>query len=217
LLGRRLPSNSALFVSDGDEEQPKQDGLVKLASLSLRRCSWFSWWAQVILTTISTITLIFARSVLSAGSRNGTPPGFFLAGTGISLSVLSILWTWGGARLARRLVRRNLSRIKSATMIRRAIRVGVTLNLIGMLITLLGAEQIVGSLAAKVLTMQGVTPFGNSASMAVATQTLQPLDILVVQANTNTLVSHFVSLTCSLWLTKSVHKLDPPSEIDGKK
>ncbi len=87
----------------------------------------------------------------------------------------------------------------------------------GMFVTLLGAEQIVGSLAAKVLTMQGVSPFGNAASMAVATQTLQPLDILVVQANTNTLLSHFVSLACALYLTKSVHKLDPPSEDEKRK
>mmetsp|Transcript_21244 Transcript_21244/g.20401 ORF Transcript_21244/g.20401 Transcript_21244/m.20401 type:complete len:279 (-) Transcript_21244:648-1484(-) len=215
-LLKGLPSTSALFANVVEQE-PKQDELVMMSSLSLRRFSWLSWWGQVILTTISTITLLFARGVMSSGSGRGNPPGFFLAGTGISLSFLSILWTWGGTRLARRLVRRNLSRISAATMIRRAIKVGVTLNLMGMFVTLLGAEQIVGSLAAKVLTMQGVSPFGNVATMAVATQTLQPLDILVVQANTNTLLSHFVSLASSLYLTRNVQKLDPPSEDDARK
>jgi len=134
----------------------------------------------------------------------------------IVASVLSIIWTWGGARLARRLQKRNTTRIRAANMTRKAIKVGVSLNIVGMFLSLVGAEQIVGMLAVKVLTMQGV--LGNPATLAVATQTLQPLDILVVQANTNTMLSHFVSLVCGLYLTKFVDKLDPPSvENDERK
>ena len=40
---------------------------------------------------------------------------------------------------------------------------------------------------------------------------LQPLDILVVQANTNLLLSQFLSLCALLYLTKNVQQLDPPS------
>jgi len=88
-----------------------------------------------------------------------------------------------------------------------------------MALTLIGAEQIVGLLAAKALTsvQNGGGNFALGAG-GVASQTLQPLDILVVQANTNTLLSHFVSLGCSLFLTRSVRRLDPPSveeEEDG--
>ena len=103
---------------------------------------------------------------------------------GIGLSVLSIIWTWGAARLSRRLLRSvDYSHVKVANMIRRTITVGTYLNLLGMLVTLIGAEQIVGLLAAKVLTMQGVSPFGTiGTSLPVSgSQTLQPLDILVVQ------------------------------------
>ena len=130
------------------------------------------------------------------------------------ISALSIIWTWGGARLSKRLKRKATSRINAANMLRRSIRVGVTLNLVGMLITLLGAEQIIGGLAVKVLTLQGalVTNSGTLPS------TLQPLDILIVQANTNTLLSHFCSIAGFLWLTNYVHKLDPPSvEGDARK
>jgi len=85
--------------------------------------------------------------------------------------------------------------------------VGCTINLVGMLATLLGAEQIVGALAIKVLTQSGiqVTGYGQ-----VPPQ-LQPLDILIVQANTNTLLSHFCSLVGFLWMTRFIAKLDPPS------
>ncbi len=109
-------------------------------------------------------------------------------------------------------------------MIRRAIVIGVTLNLLGMLVTLIGAEQIVGLLAAKVLTMQGITPFQASfglglggGSGGLGAQSVQPLDVLIVQANTNTLLSHFLSLVGCLVLTRSVHVLDPPSVEDDER
>jgi Protein of unknown function (DUF3611) len=123
---------------------------------------------------------------------------------------MSIFWTWGGgARLSRRLLRRPTSKIQAAKMLRKAIDVGVSLNLIGMFLTLLGAEQTVGVLAIKVLTARpwnNPSPFG-----APFDASLQPLDILVVQANTNALLSHFCSLVSLLYLTRYVKKLDPPS------
>jgi hypothetical protein len=66
-----------------------------------------------------------------------------------------------------------------------------------MLVTLLGAEQIVGTLAAKVLSTQGLQPL-----IGVINQqnTLQALDIFLVQSNTNTLVAHFAPLVCFLLL-----------------
>ena len=98
--------------------------------------------------------------------------------SGIVVSFMSIFWTWGGgARLSRRLLRRPTSRIQAARMLRKAIDVGVSLNLIGMFLTLLGAEQTVGVLAIKVLTAR---PWNNPGSpfMASFDGSLQPLDIL---------------------------------------
>jgi hypothetical protein len=97
-------------------------------------------------------------------------------------------------------------------MLRRTIQVGTTLNLLGMFVTIIGAEEIVGTLCAKVLTTQGVP--GGVMAAAGASQIVQPLDILIVQANVNILLSHFVSLTCTYLLNKWVDKLDPPSIED---
>ena len=194
------------FIQDHDK-----DPLIESAAISLRRFNWVSWWSQVILTVVSAVTLLFAKSVLKAGAdKSSVTGGFFFAGSGITFSCLSIIWTWGGARLSKRLRRTAYSRIKAANMIRRTITIGAIFNLLGMFVTLIGAQQIVGLLASKLLTMQGVAPFGMSAA-AVSTQTLQPLDILIVQANTNTLLSHFISLVCCLIMTRSVDRLDPPS------
>jgi len=206
------------------------DPLLIQAALALRRTSWLSWWTQVILTTVSSVTLLFAKGVLETRpitQRTFLPGAFIFAGTGIGLSIVSILWTWGGARLSRRILQSRRLRSKTNTTtsvveanssldsfiqvaqsLRKVIRVGTYLNLLGMLITLIGAEQIIGLLAARVLTTASTATLGVVSSTA---QVLQPLDILIVQANTNTLLSHFISLVCTLYLTNSVHSLDPPS------
>jgi hypothetical protein len=173
------------------------------------------------LTTISAVIFTFARNVAGRYGDIATPPSmggmaggsstrFLLAGSGIVLSIVSLVWTWGnGARLSKRLSRRPCTLIQAAHMLRRAIRIGVLLNLIGLAVTLVAAEEIVGSLAIKVLTNQRVpTPGAYMAPM----EGLQPLDILIVQAITNTLLSHFCSLVGLLFLTDRVAQLDPPSE-----
>eukprot|EP00584_Thalassiosira_punctigera_P022435 CAMPEP_0172561008 /NCGR_PEP_ID=MMETSP1067-20121228/91134_1 /TAXON_ID=265564 ORGANISM="Thalassiosira punctigera, Strain Tpunct2005C2" /NCGR_SAMPLE_ID=MMETSP1067 /ASSEMBLY_ACC=CAM_ASM_000444 /LENGTH=292 /DNA_ID=CAMNT_0013350951 /DNA_START=130 /DNA_END=1008 /DNA_ORIENTATION=- len=196
------------------------DPLIYRTSKSLRASSWLSWWSQVILTVISSVTFIFARNVMDAQVA-ATPmelskvaSKFFLPGLGVVASSISIIWTWGQRRLAQRFIRKTTSRVEAANLLRRVIKVGVTLNLIGLLTSVLGAQYIVGTLVAK--SMQSFIGFGGGigAGGIVTPQTLQPLDVLVVQANTNVLSSHFISLACSLWLTRMVDLLDPPSLED---
>ena len=221
-------SSSSSSESEG-RPRNKPDKLIETTAYTLRRTSWFSWWSQVILTTISAVILLFARSVGLAAIEASSPAGgaarnqasasFFIGGVGIAISFASIFWTWGGARLSNRLLRGKTGRIASANLLRRAITVASALNLTGMLVTLLGTFVIIGSLATKVLTAGGLSPFGAMAAGgigggSVALQTVQPLDILIVQANANTLLSHFVSLFLSLFLTRYVKRLDPPSTED---
>lgn len=209
----------------GDEmiiRRPKLDTLVEAIALRIRRVSWLSWWSQVILTTVASVTLLFTRNVLSlqsgaAAVNRNLLPNYFLAGSSITLGFVSIFWTWATRRLSRRLLRKPTTRIQAANMIRKDIHVGTVLNLLGMAFALIGAEQIVGGLAIKVLTTTtGATPAVYQGS-AQAVSLLQPLDILVVQANTNTLFSHFCSLVAYLWLGRSIDKLDPPSRDDSRR
>lgn len=201
-------STPLLLSSDDTAAAPDRDYLVLNTSKTLSRFSWLSWWSQSILTVISSITLIFARNVVRASSSSKGGDGLLLAGTAIIFSFISIFWTWATARLGKRLTNRQASRILSANLIRRAIKVGVTCNLVGIATAILGAGQIVGSLAIKALSQQGVVAAAERATV----QTLQPLDILIVQGNLNTILSHFSSLSALLFLTRLVSKLDPPSE-----
>jgi hypothetical protein len=207
----------------GDEvviRRPKLDALVEAVSLRIRRVAWLSWWSQVILTTIASVTLLFTRNVLNLQTYNVSVdrnllPNYFLAGSSIAFGFISIFWTWATRRLSRRLLRKATTRIQAANMLRKDTHVGGLLNLLGMAFALIGAEQIVGGLAIKVLTTTTSTPAVYQGAQSVSL--LQPLDILVVQANTNILFSHFCSLVANLWLGRSVDKLDPPSKEDSKR
>ena len=74
--------------------------------------------------------------------------------------------------------------MEAANLLRRVIKVGVALNLVGLLLSVLGSQYIVGTLVAKSMT-SFVGGFGGGD--IVTSQTLQSLDVLVVQANTNVL------------------------------
>ena len=214
----QLHLSDSNYINDNGD---RIDSLIYQTSKALRATSWFSWWAQVILTVVSSVTFLFARNVMDAQAA-ATPmelskiaSKFFLPGMGVVVSTISIVWTWGQRRLANRLLRKaSTSRVEAANLLRRVIKVGVTLNLLGLLTSVLGAQYIVGTLVAK--SMSNFVGFGGGAigGGLVTSQTLQPLDVLVVQANTNVLSSHFVSLVCLLWLTRKVDLLDPPSLED---
>ena len=158
------------------ETKPTDGKLEKLAS-SIGTSTWLSWWVQVILSVVSTVTLFFANAVKGAGQGNILTNGIFLAGIGLALSFINVFWTWGYSSMGRNLTK-STDASKSVTSLRRAIKVGVIVALSGMLITLLGAEQIVGTLVAK--SMSGFLILGQGNAQAAAMQ-LQALDILVVQ------------------------------------
>jgi hypothetical protein len=224
----RLTRYSSLEFSnnpDGDENENDEssnengggdrfrvDALVQLVSMRMRRVSFLSWWAQVILTTVSAVTLLFTKNVLNLEanpSNKAFLPNYFLAGSSISLSLGSVFWTWATRRLSRRLLRKPTTRIQAANMLRKSIAVGTCLNLMGMALAIVGAEQIIGGLAIKVLTTSASSPAIYQSAQSASL--LQPIDILVVQANTNTLFSHFCSIVAYLFLGRSIGQLDPPS------
>ncbi|RWW33401.1 hypothetical protein GW17_00001897 [Ensete ventricosum] len=78
---------------------------------------------------------------------------------------------------------------------------GIALNLLGMGAAILGMQATVGLLVAKALTTssvpyyQGISP-GRSPVLA--------LDVFLVQASANTILSHFLGLVFSLELLRAV-------------
>jgi len=161
---------------------------------SLRGIGWLSWWTQVILSTVSGVLLLFANSV------SNRPTAFTLAGRALALAGLgaafvSTLWTVSYTKLAGRLARDPDTTTRQAVASANNIaRVGIALNVVGMTLSILGAEAIVGVLAAKALTQT------QSAVLGVAASPVQALDVLIMQASVNTIASHFAALVACLRL-----------------
>ena len=141
--------------------------------------------------------LLFANSVTASISAFALV-GRALALGGLGCAIASTLWTWGYARLAAKIGRAPETTPADASgQARNLARLGTTLNMVGMLLCLLGAEAIVGTLAAKSFT-QGALTVATSPLAAV-----QPLDVLVVQAILNLQGAHFVGLCTALRLLRA--------------
>ena len=142
--------------------------------------------------------MTFANTVRKGGSAYSLwSSGFAFSGIGAISALVNAIWTWNMTRMSRRIARKKIEDSRVIPTLKRLSQVSVTISLLGMLVTLFAAEQIVGTLASKVLSSQGLVP-----TLAIGTQLnqIQALDIFLVQANTNILVSHYVPLVSFLWL-----------------
>lgn len=189
-------------VAINPTESTNMNSIQNISRLFLR-CSWISWWFQIILSVISSTILTFANTVRQSNSLNSLwMSGFSLSTIGVVISLLNAMWTWNITRVARRIQTKKIVYENAIPNLRYYAKTSVIISLIGMLVTLLGAEQIVGNLASKVLSAQALIPSVNYAM--TAQNSLQALDIFLVQANTNTLLSHFSPLSCYIWLQTQI-------------
>ena len=180
---------------------------LKLISQSLRLTGWIAFWTQLVLGVISSVILLlyaFSSStspIRSAEMAQGTGFGIFFAISGLVTLGMGIYWAFRYTRLATHLKDpiATLRPSKGDTI--KAVRIGVVVNLIGMLLTLVGAQAIIGSTLARSLSQQPGT-FAPGGTM----QFIQPLDLFVVQANTNTIFAHFAGVVAALWLLTRLYK-----------
>ena len=95
---------------------------------------------------------------------------------------------------------------------RKYFRLSVILSFIGMACTLLGGEQIVGTLASKVLSTQGLQSILGTAPQ----NQLQAVDIFLVQANINTVVAHYAPLLAYIWLGKEMDAREQRYKLENQ-
>jgi len=170
---------------------------IQRAAAGFRTAGWTGFWVQVVLAVVATIILLFAassRSIAPAVASPGRGFGVFFAICGLVALYVSIFWAFRYTRLSKQLQTPDPAlRPRKADTVE-LLRMGVMINLIGLLLIILGAQAIVGTLLAKSLSqVQGLGALDPS-------RQIQPLDIFVVQANTHTITAHFAGLVTSLWL-----------------
>ncbi len=174
---------------------------VERASLAMKSSGSIGFWIQLVLGVISTVTVLFASPGL-LGEEKSTPGAEF----GIFCAICGLVALGGGIyysiryRTIAKLLRSPdaSQRPKKADTIR-VIRMGLMVNLIGMVVTIIGAEAIVGIVLAKTLNIaQGTLATPNT------TQFIKPIDLFIIQANTNTITAHFSGVLSSLWLLNRI-------------
>lgn len=177
---------------------------VRRIATYFRICGWVSFWVQAILALVSGAALAFAVASLSfrngseSASGPGTGSGLFLAVCGLIALCAGAYWAFRYTRLSQRLRSADSKGRPKPGDVIQALKIGLTINLVGMLLTLLGAEAIVGSLLART--------FSQSGAIFERNQLIQAADIFIVQANTNTVLAHFVGIVASLWLVRCMSR-----------
>lgn len=177
---------------------------------SFRMSGRISFWGQAVLGVISLFILFFANLVLRFDNQPAGQPvnnpgsgvGFFFALLGILALFAGAYWAFQYIRLSRKLQSKDTRSIPQPGELIQALRIGLIINLVGMLLTLLGSEALIGSLVAKAFSQ----PQGGGFYYERITQAIQPIDIWIIQANINTVLAHFIGLVASLWLVRSMSR-----------
>jgi amino acid transporter len=177
---------------------------IRRISGAFRRFGWVSFWIQLILGVIASLALLFAVASLAGRSQNSNPGasvGLTFSSVGLVAVFAGAFWAFQYVRMGRQLRGDEKRRPKPKDAIR-VLKTGLFISLGGMLLTLIGGEAMVGSLLAKALSQpQGAAVFGLPNNVS---QFVQPLDIFVIQANTNILLAHFIGLVFTLWTMNSL-------------
>lgn len=173
----------------------------------LRLCGWIGFWIQLVLGVVSGIILlvfaIFGQRGNTSGNNPGTGFGVFLAICGLICLGVSIYLAFRYTRLGNQLQSSNpVNRPRKIETVQ-VLRLGIIVNLAGILLTLLGAQAIVGTFAARAISQPQLAIYapqqGNQAWIT-------GLDMFAIQANTNIVFAHFAGLVVELWLLNRINK-----------
>lgn len=195
--------------ADGNEcMTEKFDSQLRAIAKLFRLTGWITFWAQLVLGVISGGILLFAsispRAGNAPGNNAGAGLGIFFAISGLVVLAIGIFIAFRYVRIGRQLDSTNANNRPRKSETVQVVRLGLIVHLVGILLTLIGAQAIVGILLTKSLTVSQVIP--GTITQVDPSRIIQPLDIFVVQANTNTVSAHFSGLIGSIWLLNRITK-----------
>ncbi|KAI4969433.1 hypothetical protein ZWY2020_000347 [Hordeum vulgare] len=159
-----------------------------------------AFWSQLVCTTVSAGILSFS----AVATGNATSPfTFYATGLGIVAAFMSVFRSFGYIRLSKTLRRTATEPAKAPprAAVVKNLRNSIVLNVVGMGVAVLGMQATVGALVAKALTTSSVPYYQG---ISTGQSPVLALDVFLVQASANTILSHFLGLSSSLELLRSV-------------
>lgn len=161
--------------------------------------SWLAFWIQLTVAIASGIFLIL--SILSRNVDNNThsiatTTGIILSVCGILILGFNVFQSFRCTRFAKKLRHVGASWSANKDDVFRVIQVGLVVSLIGLVLTLIGAETSAGALLVRALSQpQGTMVYD-------AEKIIRTLDILVVMTNISLAGAYALNTIGSLWLLK---------------
>ncbi|MBP0018090.1 MAG: DUF3611 family protein [Cyanobacteria bacterium SBLK] len=188
---------------NGDSAPAPVPQKVRQAAADLKWAGQIGFWVQLVLGVISTVTVLFASSSFigpdNTANTQGTELGVFSAILGLIALGISVYYSYRYMAIAKMLQNPNSSQRPNRADTIKVIRAGLVVNLVGMLLTIIGAEANVGLVLAKALA----NPPGAFSNLD-ARKLVNSIDLLVIQANTNTIAAHFSGIVSSLLLLNRI-------------
>ncbi|GJS32953.1 protein TIC 21, chloroplastic [Tanacetum coccineum] len=194
------PSVTVSYASRNDSVYSEHAQVVKKlerTSRSFKRRGSLGFWLQLVCTIVSAVILSF--SIVVTGNIS-SPVTFCATAIGIAAAFLSTFWSYGYIRLSAGLRKavNDPSKAPPFSNVIQSLKNGICLNLLGMSAAIFGMQATLGMLVAKALTTSGNPYYRSGGSPVLA------LDIFLVQATANTILSHFLGLLFSLELLRDV-------------
>ncbi len=173
---------------------------VQKVSSNLKRWGFWSFWSQLVLGIVSTVTLLFSTPALFDKNDRlaGVQFGIFSAFVSLILLIAALVIAFRYGKIGKRVENRDPAMRPKKSDTLQLIRVGLVMNLVGMLFAILGAEALVGLALAKLLNLSPQL-IGSDPQ-----QYVNSLDMLIIQANTNTIAAHFSGIVTSLVLLNRI-------------
>lgn len=174
---------------------------MRQAANALRWAGLVGFWIQVFLGVVSTVTLALAIVNKTERSSSGVGFSIFCGVCGLICLIVGICISFRYGKLARKFARPNSSPPKKSATIK-LIQIGIITSMVGILISILGAETIAGLVLSKTLSLDPTKMFNNQTN----TEFVNSLDVFIIQACINIIAGHFAGLVSSFWIFSSIEK-----------
>jgi len=175
---------------------------VQMAAYALKRWGVLSFWSNIILTLFSAAALLLGLLGQSSGAARsvGTGVGSFWAISGLISLLVSIFFSWRYWNIGKALQYAKASDRPKRADTQKTIRLGLVVSMIGMLLSLLGTQSVVGSVLVKAVRQTGANVISQQSCIVI------PADLFSIAANTTALTAHFIGITVALWLMTRLAK-----------
>ncbi|KAK3156212.1 hypothetical protein QOZ80_2AG0104300 [Eleusine coracana subsp. coracana] len=195
--------------SQQEVDQGKLDQVIRRLEKTARyfkNLGTLGFWSQLVCTIVSAGILSFSTVVTG---KVTAPFTFYATAAGIAAAFVSVFWSFGYIRLSERLRKtaKDPAKAPPRADVVKSLKNGIVVNILGMGAAVLGMQATVGALVAKALTTSAV-PIYQAASPGQSP--VLAIDVFLVQASANTILSHFLGIASSLELLRSVSL--PPAE-----